>query len=455
VASSKYRPPGPGPLSIEQVIELAPKVRQSLLSKHDDCPLSSYIEMRYSNGWSTHPQARGTIFHLFAAKFLRELQARESHTLPVSVAEAILVEACRQETDSLGQPIPPTEIVRVPVRQMGELRMAARKFAKDNKFRIERIVDVEQRMEAMIEYPDPRGGVVRRTLTGQVDALLFDPDTGGAVVLDWKDTWGRPPERRAVEGADLPSHDQQLQQISYEGYFQQRMYGWLVLKCFPQIPHVTLREFYVRFTEVREATLTREWLPHVEDELSILIQQFDAAMMQGAPKFPYGWFDLEEPYTVVDDDGEERLVTRELDIARMGHWKPQPGKHCGFCARTRDCPIDADTRIEAGAPPMSTEHAEALAGEMVKSKETYDRIRGALKAHVDTTGKPVKVLNAKGRMAIGWVKNATGKGRTFKLHVPDDSDRGGDPDLDSKLAEAMRSATGRAKRERQAPGGRA
>ena len=55
----------------------------------------------------------------------------------------------------------------------------------------------------------------------------------------------------------LPSHDDEMNQISYEGYFQQRFYGWLVLKCYPQVQAVTLREFYARRTEARSATLTR------------------------------------------------------------------------------------------------------------------------------------------------------------------------------------------------------
>src|SRR4051812_11288225 len=115
------------PVPLDDVVRAYPALRQSLLSKYDDCPLSMLMELRFARGWNTHPQARGTVFHLFAAKVLQELREQKSETIPVQVAEAILMEACRQRTNHRREPIPPEEIVRVPLRQMPELRMAARK----------------------------------------------------------------------------------------------------------------------------------------------------------------------------------------------------------------------------------------------------------------------------------------------------------------------------------------
>lgn len=425
-----------GPCSIDDVIAAIPTLRQSLLASFDDCPLSVLMDMRYGGGWNTHPQARGTIFHRFAAMCLREMQTAGSRTIPVQLAEQILVAACRQED------VPPRDIVRVPIRQMGELRMAARKFAKDNSFSVERIVDIERRLSADLTYPGPLGGLVTRTLTGQIDALLFDPPAG-AIVIDWKDTWALPPEPKEKQPDEFIGEDDELRGISYHGYFQQRFYGWLVMKNYSNVHSVTLREFYPRRTKARKATLTRDRMAEVEEELSVLAQAFDTAFAMGAPPYPYGWFPT--------DAGE-----REFSIDRMGHFKPQPGKHCGFCVRSRDCPLDEDTRIEVGAPPATAERARSIAAEL----QVVDRVRqvllGAAKAYVEESGEPIPVRASKGRRVLGWFETA--RGRRFGLYTPDDSDRGGHADLDAQLAAAMRDATVRAKdarpprRRREKPG---
>lgn len=418
-----------GPVPLDEVVRLYPSLRQSLLSKHDDCPLSTLFELKFARGWNTHPQARGTIFHLYAAKVLQELREQRSETIPVGVAEAILVEACRQRTDSQGRAIPPEDVVRVPMRQMPELRMAARKFAKDNAFSWRKIVDIEKRLSAPLVYVDSNGEVRQRELTGQLDALLFEePD--GAIVIDWKDTWALPPEPKERDADDFAGEDDELRGISYHGYFQQRFYGWLVMKNFSNVNRVTLREFYARKTKARKATLTRDRLPEVEEELGILVEQFDAAMAQGEPPWPYGWWPTA-------DGG------RELDIERLGLWKPQPGKHCGFCAASRHCPIDEDARIEAGGAITSWERAKRAAAELQVIERARKVLIDATKGFVETQGAPIPVRSSKGRRVLGWYE--TKRGRRFGLYTPDESDRGGHADIDAQLAEAMREATERAR----------
>jgi hypothetical protein len=410
------------PMSIEEVVASFPTIRQSLLSKLDDCPLSTFFELKYAKGWSTHPQARGTLFHRTAAECLTTMQELGMNTISVSEALTILVEVCRQEN------VPPEDIVRVPLRDMRELRMAVVKFAKDNAFSTEKIAMIEKRLAATISYPAPGGGFVERELTGQLDALLYDPPNG-AIVIDWKDTWGLPPKPKEVGPGQQQHPDDELAGISYHGYFQQRFYGWLVMKNFPQIERVTLREFYPRFTEARKATLTRDRLGEVEEELSVLAQAFDLAVMQGAPKFPYG---------VEYVDGEKRL-----NIGSLGRWQPSPGKHCGFCVAARHCPIESDVRLESGGTLHSAEAARQAAAELQVVDRVRDVLLKGLKAYVETTGAPVPVKYAKGRRVIGWHRNSKG-GRRFGLYTPDDSDRGGHADLDRQLEEAMRSARLRA-----------
>lgn len=408
------------PVAIEEVIRLFPTVRQSLLSLYDDCNLSAYFELEYARGWNTHPQARGTIFHRYAAECLREMQRHRHDSIPVTVAREILLDACHQRG------LPAREIVRVPMKMMPELRMAADKFAKDNSFSIKRLVDIEKRVEVPITYFVADGSKVTRMLTGQIDALLFEPPNA-AVVLDWKDTWGLPPEPREIEREVY--EDDELRGLSYHGYFQQRFYGWLVMSTYKNIDKVTLREFYVRKTKVRKATLHRHQLHTVEEELVILAEAFDRAVMQGSPR----------AILAGDDEGY-------VDFDELGFWKPSPGRHCGFCTRPSLCPIEEDTRIAAGGAATTEESAGRWAARLEIAERIKKAAVEACKGWVEMGGAPIPVKYAKGRRVLGWYE--TRRGRRFGFHTPDDSDRGGHAEYDEKLKAAMRESTERARAER-------
>lgn len=410
-----------GPVELAEVLRLFPTLRQSLLSGYDDCNLSAYFELEYARGWSTHPQAQGTLFHRYAAECLREMRRHGHETIPVTVAREILVEVCAQRA------LPARDIVRMPMRMMPELRMAADKFAKDNSFSVGKIVDVERRMTVPITYRDANGELITRELTGQLDALLFDPPDG-AIVLDWKSSWGLPPEPRDAPTGEYS--DEELKGLSYHGYFQQRFYGWLVMKTYPNVNKVTLREFYVRKTKVRRATLHRHQLDHVEEELRILAEAFDRAVMQGSPmKLLRG-----------DEEGY-------VDLDALGFWSPSPGRHCGFCTRATMCPIEEDTRVAAGAAATS----EASAARWAAKLQQADRIREmaieACKGWVEMGGAPIPVRWSKGRRVLGWY--TTKRGRRFGFFTPDLSDRGGHSDYDERLRDAMRESTERARAERK------
>ena len=114
------------------------------------------------------------------------------------------------------------------------------KLVTDNRFSTNRIVAVEERLIVPVSYVDPATGeVITRLITGKPDALLSELDDI-AVVLDWKLTWALPPERQT---ADRPRPAVRTP-VSYEGYFQQRFYAFLVMETYPQIQAVRLREFY-------------------------------------------------------------------------------------------------------------------------------------------------------------------------------------------------------------------
>lgn len=406
------------PLDFAQVVERWPTVRQSWASSFDDCGLSTYFDLRYAQGWSTTPQARGTIFHRTAAEILRTMQRQGHQTIPISEALQILIEACQQLN------VATSEIVRVPMSQMPELRMAVMKFARDNAFSTDKLVAVEEKLTAVVRYTGPDGAMRARTITGTLDALLFAPPDG-AVVLDWKDSWGMPPEPKEQESKGYD--DEELKGLGYHGYFQQRWYGALVLLNYRNVNAVTLREFYPRFTKVRKATLHRHQLDSVMEEIGVLVSNLDAALESGAPNL--------RPRP----DGS-------IDIEALGWWKPQPGKHCGFCTRPTACPIEEDVRVAAGGSITNERSAATWAARLQIAERIKKAATEGLKGWVETSGAPVPVRWAKGRRVIGWFQ--TKRGRRFGFYTPDDSDRGGHADVDTQLKEAMRQSTERARAER-------
>lgn len=406
------------PLALEDVLARWPTIRQSFAAGYDDCPLSAFFSLKYAQGWSTTPQARGTIFHRTAAEILRTMQRNGTRTIPRREALEILLEQCYQRD------VPAEEIVRVPMRQMKEMRMAVDKFAKDNEFSTDRIVDVERKLEARLAYPHPDGGHVERILTGTLDCLLFEPEDE-AIVIDWKDTWALPPQPKEAEPEGFD--DEELKGLSFHGYFQQRWYGWLVMRNYRNVNKVTLREFYPRKTKVRRATLHRHQLPDVEEELGILIATIDAALMQGPPNL--------KP----DEDGF-------VDFDALEWWKPQPGKHCAFCNRPTACPIEEDVRVANGGA-VNERTAPTWAARYQVAKRIETMAREGLKGLLDMGGPPIPIRWSKGRQVLGWF-TIKGGGRRFGAYTPQESDRGAHPDIDVQLMDAMKEATARARRER-------
>jgi hypothetical protein len=395
------------PVDLDEAIKRYPKLRQSLLADFDDCELSSLFKIRYANGWSTHPQAAGTIFHRVAAECLREMQRTDSTFIPIASALAILEEVCYQRN------VPPEDIVRVPLRDMPELEMATAKFAKDGKFNIRSVLDVERRLEWPLKYEAPDGSLVERILTGQIDALI-QRGADEAIVLDWKKTWALPPERD--EDADDPG-------ISYHGFFQQQLYAWLVMMNFPAIKAVTLREFYVYRTAARGARITRADLPKIEQRLRYLVAGFDRAIMAGSPK-------------------NLKLATLE----KHGSWKPSPGYHCRWCTKAYQCPIDDEFRGDAGVQSM--DDAARLAGARAVMKAAIKQIDSVLRPFVDLNG-PVPIKRAKGRRVLGFRKIKGGL--RWEEFTPTSADRptteiteGAELDLTG----AMKAATERAREAR-------
>lgn len=324
--------------------------RQSVLSTFDSCPLQTRFRLEQPD-FETAAQASGQLFHLMAAEALRAMRTQGEDMIGAEDALAIL----HEQATVPGAP-------HVPVAWMRRVRIATIKWANENRWSTRNLVDVEHRLYAPLYLPD--GRVL--TLTGRPDAVLAAPPEG-AVVIDHKLTWAVPP----------PSA------VSERGFYQQRFYGYLLLRSYPGLATITLREMYPLVGEVREATISRGSLEEIEAELL--------------------------------------AATLGLEAARSsGVWKPQPGKHCTYCPRPAECPLDDEERGEGGVGTEGT--AKRWAAEWVIADAVKDRRTRALKAWVGEHG-PIEVRSEKGRAVMGWKVNRDLAGhssrRSFGLHAVD------------------------------------
>lgn len=396
-------------ISLDEVIERWPVLRQSDLSTLDDCELGAYFKIKYENGWSTSPQARGTIEHRVIAACLREMIRTDSEFVPPDVAEAILIEKLRQHG------VPPEDRVRVPLREIRDMRRTIRKWAADSTFDIRSVHKdfIEKRLEGILRYRTEQGELVERRVSGQLDLMIARGDDE-MVCLDWKGSWHAPVKRDEDNNQDGAG-------LSYGGYFQQRFYGVLGMQNFKSLMAVVLREFYQRLSVARPARITRQDLPKAEEELSLVVEAFDSALASGKPP---------------------ALTIEALNA--HGHWKPSPGAHCRWCAGKRFCPIDDEVTVGGIA---SQADAERIAGARKVAMEIAKGVKPHLETWVELYG-PIPLKYAKGRRVLGF-RNIKGGKQRFEDFTPDGTDRPPTQDTSVALAEAMRASVVEARQERE------
>src|SRR5437764_1408714 len=87
--------------------------------------------------------------------------SRESgeRRLPIEVAMEILTDVISQVD------VPDEDFVLLPMRELRWLRVLATRWAYRHEFSVERIVDVERRLEADLDVRAPMGRTYRRTIT--------------------------------------------------------------------------------------------------------------------------------------------------------------------------------------------------------------------------------------------------------------------------------------------------
>ncbi len=419
-----------------------PTLRQSLLGAFDLCHLEPLMELEghYIGGlddpdriqWSSHEQARGIIGHRWVGVLLKLLSSlgqdaladdvecercgaqpnqdddegpdyQEGNACPVcdgtlkrvaltDVALDLLYEVQRQ------MDVEDRDVVTLPAHERRTLEWVVMKFAREQRFKIGNLVSIEERLEATIEYPNPVGGTVTRRITGQIDALFAERDEDGRVhahAPDWKFTW-------AIPGASS---------ISTEGYWQQRVYALLVLRNYPSVDKVTLREVYPYFgagesgTENhREATLSRDDLPRLEQQVAVIAEAFDRT---------WEAFETERELRA-EWDGEpelreelgEKLAAAQRRLRALS--KPSPGNpQCGYCPAPHRCPIVESVRVHGTV--RTAEDAKRVAAELVVINRSKKHREEALKVYLAAD---------EGERPTAEVAVSTEGLRTFTDHPP-------------------------------------
>lgn len=368
-----------------------PHVRQSTLSDFWQCHLMAYFKQEHERGWHSQPQARGSFFHMWAARLLELLevagqdklrdepecnnpkcQARpneglsegdreygEGEVCPVCSDGVLLGKALEDEAVALlhevlrQRDVPDEDRLPLPYGEhYHDLLWVVRKFAREQTFNMDRFVATERRYRARITYENPLTDAsrpVERIFSGQMDAVFMGSRDDHLVVLDWKDTW-------AIPG---PAS------ISTEGYFQQRAYAYLLMMEHEHVNLVTLREVYVRFgagdsgeENHRTATISRDQLPAIAAELGIICEAFDQAV----------------------DQGDERPIL----------WRnPSPGGHCNWCPLPHECPVwDSYNELKDAGPLQSMDEAEEAAGLLTVAKRVVKLMELRVKGYVAKPGSP-------------------------------------------------------------------
>jgi hypothetical protein len=326
-------------------------VRLSTLRTFDQCPDRGVREARWTfNDYSHSPAALGTAAHMVMEEMLRTLWRQGEDRMPTQE----VVEIMREVTARPDCP-------HLSVAQLRDLRVIVLQLARVP-WPAKRLVALEERLWADVPCPDGK----RRKITGRPDAVFASPPHGAAIV-DLKTSWAVPPAPRG----DDATRDNGRPYLSERGTFQLDVQGLLIMRAFPAINHCTLREYYPRLNEIREATLERDDLEHVEQHLGLLAQRFEMSM-----------------------SGE---LTPE----------PRPGKWCSHCSFVRECSVPDEDRGEGLL--TSADAAQDEANRWITVRSLADTQRKTLKAFHEETGVFLELNDGR---YVGW-HAPEGKPRKF------------------------------------------
>jgi hypothetical protein len=334
--------------------------RQSLLNGFTTCARRTKFGLlageEHTLGWVGHTGDLGTALHAVAREILRTLYRQGEPQMPTQEAVEVMYEVVK------GLPF------ALPAEALDDLRWLTLAFA-GYRWNPKRILALEEEIRVPIECPDG----VTRTLKGQPDILVADPPSG-LIVVDLKSGRGRPKGPR-VE----PEQGEVVEGREYlAGTFQGDVYALLGLHTYPAANRVIFRELHLRSGQIRQMTLGRDELEHVERKVAVMMMQLDRAITEGP---------------------------------RSELWAPRPGGHCTRrCPVSRSCPVPREMRGEGGiaTKPQADQAARALA--VLEGQRAA--LISQLKAFAKDPGNPLPMAND--HEFAGW-NPPLGRGRKFGL----------------------------------------
>lgn len=315
--------------------------RQSLLASFETCPRRTRADMALPDNLSTGNVGvsadLGTLVHEVNAEILRTLRRQGEAQIPTQEAVEIMREVYAASP------------IVLPAKERDDLRWLTLGFC-NYRFEPKRFLAIEQKLETSLRCPDGE----MRTVTGTPDLLMQDSGNG-IIILDWKSGRGKPPSPRKPPPEGQPIQGKQY--LSERGHMQLDTYSMLVLHAYPNAEYTILRELHLRSGEIREASLGRDELEHIEYELAAQAQKLDNAIQQG-------------------DDSPL--------------WKPRSGAHClRQCPVARSCPIPVEQRGEGSLE--SDEQADIMAQEFPVVDGLRQHLRANLKNYHEASGYEPKV----------------------------------------------------------------
>jgi len=336
--------------------------RQSTLRAIEMCPrraMHSLAAGDIATGWTEGAADLGTVFHAIAAEMMATLRRQGESQMATEEAMVIAREVYAASPITLS------------AEDHDALNWMVLGFCR-YKWRPERTLAIEEPLRVEVVCPD---GVVR-VAKGQPDLVIADPPKG-LVVVDYKTTRAKPRAPREAPAEGEPIRGKEY--LTDVGTFQRQFYGFLLLRSYPSVEYVTLRELLVRYPDEppREAALQRSDLEHVEPRIGAAMMKLDNA--------------LSDP---------------ESDF-----WRPKPGRHCAKCEVARSCPVPKEQRGDGAL--TTPDDMDAAAAKFVVVDAQRQQLRDQLKAAHEQTGHYAEVGDGS---VIGW-NPPLGKGRKFGVHT--------------------------------------
>lgn len=317
--------------------------RQTFISKHTECPRSSYLYLKYNGGALTHPLAGGTLLHRAIERFIRNMLENDERIGNPETAKDILNDVLKESTD-----------LNVSPDRFDSMRAMMFHLAEGLAIDPAKVVFLETPVEVEIDG---------RRITGTIDFGEADESTRTLFMRDWKSAYYNV-ARPGVEETDeeyVPTKEE------WPGTFQLVLYAYAAATGsidgapfnFGHYETFRLRQDHPRqfwkneeTMAYREAMIDRDtlldWRLYLEAEIAKLEQAFK---------------DWRFPAIV--------------------------GKHCDYCPSSAECPIPAPVRNYAGEIRTAEDARRAAV-----TRESHLRIASemwtAIKGYAKATGQKVR-----------------------------------------------------------------